>query len=146
MKKILVALDTSARAMEVLERGAAIAKATGAELFLLRAVGIPAELPGDAFRSSPTEVVEMLRTTAVRQLEGLTQTLDTALVVHVLVRIGAPWAAICESAKEHEVDLIVVGSHGYAALDHVLGTTAAKVVNHAKCSVLVARPATPAAP
>jgi nucleotide-binding universal stress UspA family protein len=40
----------------------------------------------------------------------------------------------------HDVDLIVIGSHGYGALDHVLGTTAAKVVNHADRSVLVVRP------
>jgi universal stress protein F len=141
MKKILVALDASMRAPEVLERAAAIAKGTGAELFLFRAVGLPPELPPDAFRSSPTEIVEMLRASAVRQIEATTPGLDPTLVVHVLVRIGVPWAAICESAEEHGVDLIVVGSHGYGGLDHVLGTTAAKVVNHAKCSVLVARPA-----
>lgn len=141
MKKILVALDSSVRTMDVLARAATIAKSSGAELFLFRAVGLPPELPADAYRSSPAEVVEMLRTAAVRELEGMTKSLDPSLVVHILVRIGAPWAAICESAREHEVDLIVIGSHGYGALDHVLGTTAAKVVNHARCSVLVARPA-----
>jgi nucleotide-binding universal stress UspA family protein len=36
--------------------------------------------------------------------------------------------------------LIVIGSHGYGGLDRVLGTTAARVVNHALCSVLVVRP------
>jgi nucleotide-binding universal stress UspA family protein len=39
------------------------------------------------------------------------------------------------------VDLIVIGSHGYDALDRLLGTTAAKVVNHADRSVLVVRAA-----
>ena len=36
-------------------------------------------------------------------------------------------------------DLIVIGSHGYGAIDRVLGTTAAKVVNHADRTVLVVR-------
>ncbi len=141
MKKILVALDTSPRAPEVLARAASVALGARAELFLFRAIGLPPELPTDAYRLSPDGVVELLRTAAVRELETLAATLDPKQVVHVLVRIGAPWAAICQSAKEHDVDLVVVGSHGYNALDHLLGTTAAKVVNHATCSVLVARPA-----
>ena len=37
--------------------------------------------------------------------------------------------------------MIVIGSHGYDTLDKVLGTTAAKIVNHADRSVLVVRDA-----
>ncbi len=144
MKRILVALDHSPRAPQVLARAASIAASQGAELFLLRAIGLPIELPADAYRSSPAEVVEMLHAASVRELEALAATLDPTLVVHVLVRSGVPWVAICEGAKAHEVDLIVVGSHGFSGLDHVLGTTAAKVVNHADRSVLVVRTAKPA--
>ncbi|HEY2511395.1 MAG TPA: universal stress protein [Polyangiaceae bacterium] len=144
MKKILAALDASPRASLVLKRAAALAASSNAELYLFRAVGLPPELPHDSFRFAPDEVVETLRATAFRQLEALTAELDPKLVVHVVVRIGSPWSAICESAKAHDVDLIVVGSHGYDALDHVLGTTAAKVVNHARCSVFVVRPEGPA--
>ncbi len=140
MKRILVALDSSARSRDVLPRAAAIAAATGAELFLLRAIGLPVDLPPDAYRSSPSEVVASLRASSVRELEALALTLDPARVTHVLVQIATPWVAICEAAKEHDVDLIVVGSHGYSGVDHLLGTTAAKVVNHADRSVLVARP------
>ena len=61
------------------------------------------------------------------------------IVVHVLVRIGNPWSAICAAAREHDVDLVVVGSHGYEGVDHLIGTTAAKVVNHCDRSVLVVR-------
>ena len=35
--------------------------------------------------------------------------------------------------------MIVIGSHGYGGLDRILGTTAARVVNHALCSVFVVR-------
>jgi nucleotide-binding universal stress UspA family protein len=139
MNRVLVALDHSPRAASVLARAATVARATGAELFLLRAVGLPPELPADAFRASPGEVVEHLRADAVRDLEKTALTLDPGLVAHVLVRIGAPASAIVESAREHDVDLIVLGCHGYDAIDRVLGTTAAKVVNHADRSVLVVR-------
>ena len=60
--------------------------------------------------------------------------------MHVLVRTGSPWSAICAAAREHDADLIVLGAHGYDAVDHILGTTAAKVVNHADRSVLVVKP------
>jgi nucleotide-binding universal stress UspA family protein len=141
MKRILVALDSSPRAPLVLERAAKIAAATGAELFLMRAVGLPPELPAEAYRSSPNDLVEMWRQDAVRDLERAARSLDPKIVAHVLVLIGSPWSAICRAARERDVDLLVVGSHGYDAIDHLLGTTAAKVVNHADRSVLVVRPA-----
>ena len=43
------------------------------------------------------------------------------------------------TSKVTGADLIVVGSHGYSGIDHLLGTTAARVVNHADRSVLVVR-------
>ena len=52
-------------------------------------------------------------------------------------RDGVAWDAICTAAKEVDADLIVIGSHGYGVIDRLLGTTAAKVVNHADRSVYV---------
>jgi nucleotide-binding universal stress UspA family protein len=69
---------------------------------------------------------------------SLCQELRSRHAIEVVV--ATPWQAVCFSAQAHEVDLIVIGSHGYGGLDRVLGTTAARVVNHALCSVLVVRP------
>ena len=55
------------------------------------------------------------------------------------VVVATPWEALCMCAQAHDADLIVIGSHGYGGLDRVLGTTAARVVNHALCSVFVVR-------
>lgn len=55
------------------------------------------------------------------------------------MQVGVAWDGICSYAKEHDVDMIVIGSHGYGILDRLVGTTAAKVVNHADRSVLVVR-------
>jgi nucleotide-binding universal stress UspA family protein len=139
MKRILVALDQSLRSRSVLEQASVIARATGAELTLFHAVGIPVGVPAEAFRASPGELLEQWRTDAIRDLGLRAKAIDPALKTHTLVRIGSPWSAICEAAREQEVDLVVVGSHGYDALDHVIGTTAAKVVNHCDRSVLVVR-------
>jgi nucleotide-binding universal stress UspA family protein len=49
------------------------------------------------------------------------------------------YAEILAAAEEAEADLIVVGSHRPAMKDYLLGTNAARVARHARCSVLVTR-------
>ena len=49
------------------------------------------------------------------------------------------YAGILGVAEEAGADLIVIGSHRPAMKDYLLGTNAARVVRHARCSVLVAR-------
>jgi nucleotide-binding universal stress UspA family protein len=53
------------------------------------------------------------------------------------VRAGEPWRVILEVSADLEVDLVVVGSHGYGTLDRILGTTAGRVANLATRNVLV---------
>ena len=141
MKRILVCLDPSPRASHVLERTFALARSSGAKLVLFRAVGMPHDthVPKEALAMTPDEVVELWRRAAERDLEALRGGLPQDVVDSVVVRVGQPWSTICAVARELDVDLIAIGSHGYSGVDHVLGTTAAKVVNHADRSVLVAR-------
>ncbi len=55
------------------------------------------------------------------------------------VRQGQPATAILGYAKEIDADLIVIASHRPGLEDYFLGSTAARVVRHADCSVLVDR-------
>jgi nucleotide-binding universal stress UspA family protein len=58
----------------------------------------------------------------------------------ILVTHGASiYAEILGVAEEAKAYLVVVGSHRPAMKDYLLGTNAARVVRHARCSVLVAR-------
>jgi nucleotide-binding universal stress UspA family protein len=58
--------------------------------------------------------------------------------VHLLS--GYPATEIIEFARDKEIDLIVMGSHGLTGLAHVLfGSTADRVVRKAPCSVLTVR-------
>ena len=57
-----------------------------------------------------------------------------------IIANGIPFLEIIRTAREKEVDLIVVGTHGRTGLDHVLfGSTAEKVVRKAHCPVLSVR-------
>jgi nucleotide-binding universal stress UspA family protein len=56
-------------------------------------------------------------------------------------RQGTPFLEIVRYAKEHEMDLIVLGTHGRSGLAHVLmGSVAERVVRKSPCPVLTVRP------
>ncbi len=139
MKRMLVALDGSARKHDVLGAAIALGRKTGAKLVLFRSVGIPRELPEEAYSLAPDAVPELLHAAAMRELESLQVDVPNELRGPLRVLIGAPWQTIERVAVEEDVDLIVIGSHGYEGADRLLGTTAAKVVNHADRAVLVVR-------
>ena len=52
---------------------------------------------------------------------------------------GNAHSAILNLAKEQDADLIIVGSHKPGLQDYFIGSTAARVVRHASCTVLVSR-------
>jgi len=132
MKRILVGLDASPRAQGVLDAAADLAKLTGSKLILFRAVGVPYEVPVEAYSMSPANLAELLQRDAQKYLDGVAAKLPAGIVLEAVVHVGTPWQGVCSAADHHEADLIVIGSHGYSGLDRVIGTTAAKVVNHAK--------------
>lgn len=140
MNRILVCLDGSPRAPLVLSAALDIARRTGAKIRLFRAVGIPHDLPPEVYVASPNDLPKILVAQAEKELTGIGARIPPELLEGVSVRVGQPWEAICVAAREQNVDLVVIGSHGFGGIDRLLGTTAAKVVNHADRSVLVVRP------
>jgi nucleotide-binding universal stress UspA family protein len=139
MKRIVVGLDGSSRADHVRSTAVALARAHGAKLVLVRSVGVPPEVPHDFWKQTDEGLLDVLRGHCAGYLDEQAKLVPGDLLERVEVEVGVPWQALCEVARSARADLIVVGSHGYSGLDHVLGTTAAKVVNHAACSVLVVR-------
>jgi len=141
MDTILVGLDASPRAEPVLRAAQELARRAGGRLILFRAVGIPIEVPHEAFSMSPDSLADLLQREAKKYLDHLATTMPEGLVKETVVGLGTPWQSICHAADVANADLIVIGSHGYSGIDRLIGTTAAKVVNHAKQSVLVVRAA-----
>jgi nucleotide-binding universal stress UspA family protein len=139
MKKLLVCLDGSPKQKDVLSAAVTLARTFGAKLVLFRSVGVPAELPAAAYSMNVDDVPALLERQAQSALAELAKDVPADVYAGVRVSIGIPWPSIERAADEEDVDMIVVGSHGYHGLDRVLGTTAAKVVNHADRSVLVVR-------
>lgn len=141
IRRILVGLDGSPREARVLDTAADLATRYSASLVLMRAVGLPPEIPPEAWQNPALSVKEFLEAKALEGLERMARLLPPAVRAscRLEVVVATPWQGLCVGAQSMEADLIVIGSHGYGGLDRVLGTTAGRVVNHALCSVLVVR-------
>ena len=59
--------------------------------------------------------------------------------VSTKVRLGSVYNEVLEEAEATGADLIVVGSHRPTMATYLLGSNAATIVRHARCSVLVVR-------
>ncbi|HEX3346031.1 MAG TPA: universal stress protein [Polyangiaceae bacterium] len=139
MKRILVGIDGSPRTAGVLAAATTVARAQGGTITLVRAIGLPPEVPANFWKTTDEPLLVVLERHAKEYLDEQAIQLPKELVGERLVVVGVPWQGICEAAHRIDAELIVIGSHGYAGIDRLLGTTAAKVVNHANCSVLVVR-------
>ena len=136
-RSILVALDESGRAELVLATAASMARALDAQLFLIRVLVIPPDIPAAA-HTHPDGLEAHLERTSRAELHGSMEGVSGVRFGPPLVVAGDPWHRIVETAKTLDVDLIVIGSHRYhGRMDRALGTVAAKVVNHADRDVLV---------
>ena len=64
-----------------------------------------------------------------------------AIEVETLVKVGQASIKIIETAKEHNVSMIVMSTHGRTGLPHiVMGSVARKVIRDAPCPVFIVNP------
>src|SRR5678815_3893631 len=126
MKRILVGLDGSPRSQAVLTAAVDVTRRFEAKLLLFRGVGIPDGIPGEVWQLDPNTLVQVMRDAAQVYLDDCARGVPAELLDGTRVAVGSPWQSVCQAAVDEHVDLIVIGSHGYGALDRLLGTTAAK--------------------
>jgi nucleotide-binding universal stress UspA family protein len=139
MKRLLVALDGSQRAPTVLAAAARMAELASARLILFRAISVPVDMPREVLSLLDRRLEDVLIGNAHADLERFAAGLPRDRVERIVTPFATAWDGICRVARELDVDLIVIGSHGYGGIDRVLGTTASRVVNHADRNVLVVR-------
>jgi len=88
------------------------------------------------------DITDQLEDSAERELPKLAECDECAgLTVEEVIVHGEAAAEIVRVARERDVDLIVISSHGRTGLGRILfGSTAEAVVRHASCPVLVLKP------
>lgn len=144
-KRILVPLDGSELAEQVLPQVIDLANCTGAEIVLLRVPDAPIY---DYLMTAPdwsVTVREQARTDTANYLETLSAQLR-AMGLNVLTRAdygGAVYSTILDTANEMRVDLIAMSTHGRGGLARmVMGSVADDVLRHTCLPVLMLRPKT----
>ena len=139
LSKILVPTDFSEHSAQAMRYGAELAAKFGAELHLLYVIEtIPYMIEQGAF--VPPETEADMEAAAVKQLDGLKMDAATDLNVVRKANHGSPFVEIVRYTKNNEMDLIVLGTHGWGVITHMLlGSVAEKVVRKAPCPVLTVR-------
>ncbi len=138
--KILLATDFSEFSGQTADRALEVAGSFGGELSLLHVVE-PAPISDPVYGvimpfefDLTGQMVEAARIRLEKVAEKLGVPKDRQWV-----EVGSPKAEIVRVAKEQNIDLIVIGTHGRQGLRVLLGSTASSVVNHAGCDVLTVR-------
>jgi nucleotide-binding universal stress UspA family protein len=132
-KTILVPVDLSH--LEQGSKALGIARQIGSGQSRIVALHVAAEMPTFITLQLPAGVIQKNLATARAELSARADEAGAESEV----RAGQPATAILEYAKEIGADLIIIGSHRPGLEDYFLGSTAAKVVRHAECPVLVDR-------
>ena len=148
LTKILSPTDFSNFSGFAMEWAAYLAQVTQADLTLLHVVleeegKIIKEILGDGAIAhvavgTRQNVVEDRKREVKEQFNtAIDEHIKRTIKVEEMVRIGVPFLEIIRVAKEQDVDMIVMGTHGRTGLSHALiGSVAERVVHHAHCPVL----------
>ena len=144
--KIMCPIDFSDGAREALRVASELSREASASLVLVHVSNpLPWTMAG-AFQLAPSVVQDMVDAEQAELSRWRLLAKDLgAREVAIRFLTGTPWDQIVSFARsDHEVDLVVMGTHGRTGLAHaLLGSVAEQVVRHAPCPVLVVRSKAP---
>ncbi|MEZ4854014.1 universal stress protein [Flavobacterium sp.] len=139
MKKILVPTDFSKHAEYALQVASQIAKKNNGEIFLLHMLELPTA--GNDAISTAHEIPELMlfKNAAISKLDDLAnKPYLQGVKISKIIQFELAFDGIIKNGKEHDVDLIVMGSHGASGFQEMfIGSNTEKVVRNSEVPVLV---------
>jgi len=136
-RHVLVAVDLTKDSHRVLERAHQIADRNHAKLSIMHTLEPLGFAYGGDIPMDLTSIQDQLDEHAKHRLAEIADPTVAKEDQHVVV--GMPDTEIHRFAEEHDVDLIVVGSHGRHGFALLLGSTSTGVLHGAQCDVLAVR-------
>ncbi len=146
IKNILVPTDFSDFSRYALNYAVAFAQTFGAKITLIH---VTPERELDSIRQvssyfEPGQLENLLKERESEDRKQLEEFIPPELkkgtTVETIHMVGIPFIDIIKTARQREVDLIVIATHGRSGLSHMLfGSVAEKVVRKAPCPVLSIR-------
>jgi universal stress protein A len=141
LKKILVPIDFSPMSKKAFQDALRFAERFGCEIILLHVIEPETAIAGTPLAVDIFAQPEEDTSAAKAELACLAASSHKhANSFTSAVRIGHAPNEITKAAKELNVDLIMIATHGYTSWRHLcIGSTAERVVRTAPCPVLVVR-------
>jgi len=141
ISKILVATDCSPYSKAVVDYAFQLKRLVGCDLFLLYVIEFSNAVKFGIRQGHFTDAVSKMRTWANNQLKNLTpDSFVKDQSVHWLVEEGTISDKIVECANACDVNLVIVGAHGYGPVEkHFVGTTTDRVLRKLSLPLLVVK-------
>ncbi len=141
IRTILVPIDFSDSARNIIEWAAHLARESKSKLVLFHAYHLPVEFQQLEGAYLPPDFWANVKSEAQASLARHEAELrESGHSVESVVREGYAATAIVDEANELGADLIVIGTHGLSGLKHMLlGSVAERVVQKAPCPVLTVK-------
>jgi len=140
--KVLLGIDDSPFSEAAVDHVKGSAWPKGTKFVVLSAsapifFGPGESVSGDAIDRLMAEQEEYHKEIAERAASRLR---EAGLTAEARMVVGDPRAALQDTARSENSDLVIVGSHGRTGIKKLLlGSVASHIVTHAPCSVLVVR-------
>jgi nucleotide-binding universal stress UspA family protein len=140
-ERILVPTDGSEHAAAAIDHALSIARTYDASVHTLFVVDIGQIATASDAGLAP-QLIDDLEARGEKATAAIaTQVREAGFDAVTEVREGFPAKAVLEYATDHDIDMIVMGTHGRTGLDRVLiGSTAARVLRRAELPVLTVKP------
>lgn len=139
MKKILVPTDFSEQAENALKVAVQLAKINDSEIYLLHMLELPLqEIDALSTPSALPEAMFFMKLAEQKFEALLSKSYLKDIRVYDIVKNFPSFSSVIDTCHEHDVDLIVMGSHGASGLKEMfIGSNAEKVVRTSDIPVLV---------
>lgn len=146
IKKLLVAIDGSAHSLKAVDYASSIAAAMKAQMIILFVLkthelsdGVIEYAKHEHISGGPEAVIKKVSKNLVSEAEERAAKNGATNIIGKVVD-GPVARTIIAQAKEHEVDIIVIGSRGMGNIEATLrGGVSHRVELMAKCPVLTVR-------
>lgn len=139
IKRILVPTDFSENARRAMSYAIQLAKQCSAKLHLLHTPVIPTYLLMDLSYSPGPEAVTRILNDSQEALDEQAKIIADAGVEHVaVIREGTIHEVIRDYAKEHDLDLVVMGTHGRTGVSKLMyGSVTERVLKTVHTPIIV---------
>ena len=141
IERILFPTDFSEFANHARDYVVEMARKFGAKVLVVHVLATPAYAVSYEIAVDVNALREQLQKAAEKRMAEVQAKFDAdGIDVETVIEVGAGFVQIVVTARNRDIDMIIMATHGWGGVKHLLlGSTAEKVVRKAPCPVLTIR-------